>query len=130
MFNIGIKIISEWFQSALFGSRINTGSTSVLGPKTVFRYFTRIWKVRSKNLRIGWKFAQWCEISQIIAFYANFWFDFSDIQLGPSEFHRKKSHKKISCRALNFDRKLCFFTDKSRILLSSEDSSKVKTEYF
>ena len=37
--------------------------------------------------------------------------------MGPSEFHREKSDKKISCRAPRVDRKLGFFTDKGRILL-------------
>ena len=51
------------------------------------------------------------------ALRANLWLDFSEIQQGPQKFDRENSDKKISCRAPKVDRKLDFFTDKSRILL-------------
>ena len=40
-----MKLISEWFYSDSLGSQSYTGSTSGWGPKTIFRYFTLIWKV-------------------------------------------------------------------------------------
>ncbi len=84
--------------------------------------------LRSKIVRISWKFGQLCKMSQIIIIYekkilknfpptqngffalrANLWLDFSEIQQGPQKFNRENSDKKISCRAPKVDRKLDFF---------------------
>ena len=71
--------------------------TSGIGPKTIFRYFTLIWK-----LSLGQKLSELAE--NFFAFRANLWF-------------RKKVIRKYPAEQSKLTISWIFFTDKSRILL-------------
>ena len=130
-----MQIMSEWFCSDSSGSLTNTGSTSGLGPETIFRYFTFFRKniVKKKTVKncqnqpnmwsTMWNESNYPNLrKKKFPAYAKRFFSeqsYDSISLKLYRNLRNFSEENViqNTRAPEFDRKLNFFTDKGRISL-------------